>query len=321
MRNRLLTLLVTIVLLPAGGCSGPTEDPVRVGLLVWPPYELAYLARERDYFDSGRVELVTFHTPAEMVRSYRFGIIDAMYVTSQFVLTNTGGMGDSRIVHVIDFSAGGDALLSQPDIVEPAQLKGKRVGMEAGPLGAYTLTRALDRTELDRSDVEIVFIDTPDQLPAFEAGELDAIATYEPTRSVLLKKGANELFNSIAIPLEIIDVLIARDWLIESDHDKLAELLRGVDRALSDFRREPEATAAIMAERQGLTVDEFLQAMRGVRLLNLQENLALFRGTDDRLYRGLQRQAEVMEEAEMLARRPDIPTLVDDRILEEALAR
>lgn len=310
--------ILLALILPLHGCEVPPE-PVRVGLLVWPPYELAHLARDRGYFEADAVELVTFHTPAEMVRSYRFGIIDAMFVTSQFALTNATGMADSRIIYVIDFSYGGDTLLAQASIDSPEELRGKRVGMEAGPLGAYTLVRALHETPISRQDVEIVFIDTPDQLEAFRSGLVDAVATYEPTRSKLLNEGANELFNSESIPLEIIDVLIARKPVIEDHAKQLTALLRGVDRALADYRAEPARHAELMAARQGLTVADFQRAMNGVRLLNLEENLALLSGEDERLLRGLKRQCDVMHKAGMLESIPPVEPLINSEIVKRAV--
>ena len=310
-------LLLVAMLAISGACSPPAE-PVRIGLLVWPPYELAQLALERDYADSSDIELVSYQTPAEMVRSYRFGILDAMFVTSQFALTNAANMADSSIIYVIDFSYGGDALLAQPSIESVDDLLGKRIGMEAGPLGAYTLVRALHGSEVSRDNMEIVFIDTPDQLKAFESGQVDAVATYEPTVSKLLKNGANELFNSRSIPLEIIDVLLVRDEVVNERPELLAELLQGLDSALADYRAEPETTASAVAARQGLTPAEFQRAMDGVRLLNLQENLALLSGTDPRLLRGLERQNEVMHQAGMLTSIPEIEMIIDDRIVEKA---
>ncbi|MDX1443018.1 MAG: ABC transporter substrate-binding protein [Gammaproteobacteria bacterium] len=317
MSKRLRKIVTILAAALVVGCEAPPE-PVRVGMLVWPPYELAHLAQHRGYFETDRVELVDFRTPAEMVRSYRYGIIDAMYVTSQFALTNADSLADSRIVHLIDFSYGGDALLASTGIRDASELEGKRVGMEAGPLGAYTMIRALEDHGLAREDVEIVFVDTPYQLDAFRAGRIDALATYEPTRTQLLELGAHELFNSRAIPLEIIDVLLARDEVIETKAVMLAELVRGVDRALADYRSSPDESVALMASRQGISPTAFEEAMDGVRLLNLEDNLALLSGNDERLKRGLVRQCDVMLQAGMIESAPDIERLIDIRIVEMA---
>lgn len=305
----------TALLLGSHGCSRP-EEPVRIGVLVWPPYELAYLAHEKGYFDTSSIELVDFLSPAEMVRSYRFGLIDAMFVTSQFALTNANNLADSRIIYVVDFSAGGDSLIAQPGIESAAELKGKRVGVEAGPLGLYTLERALEGSGISRDDIELVYLDTPDQKTAFETKRIDAVATYEPTRSQLLKQGANDLFNSKEIPLEIIDVIIAKERAIDSSREEFAEFIEGVEQALVDFRENPKLAAEIMIEREQLSVPEFLLAMQGMHLVDLDENRALLLGDDERLLHGLQRQCDVMVDAGILDSRPNIRQIIDTSVVE-----
>lgn len=308
-------VLGTAILQTLTACSRP-EEPVRIGVLVWPPYELAYLAREKQYFDTSTVELVDFLSPAEMVRNYRFGLIDAMFVTSQFSLTNAENLIDSRIIYVVDFSAGGDSLMVQPEIESLAELEGKKVGVEAGPLGAYTLERALESANLSREDIELVFLDTPDQKTAFETGRVDAVATYEPIRSQLLKQGATELFNSREIPLEIIDVVLAKKGIIDRRYQELARFIQGVDRALQDFRKNPKDSAVIMVEREQLSVPEFLLAMEGVHLVDLEENRELLLGEDTRLLQGLRKQCEVMTAAGILDSQPNIRGLIDTRVVE-----
>lgn len=310
-------LVLILVALSLGACDKP-RDPVRIGLLVWPPYELAYLARARSYYDQSAIELVDYVTPAEMVRSYRFGLIDAMFTTSQFALANTDTLAASRIVYAIDYSSGGDTLLAHPDIERLADLEGMRVGMEAGPLGAYVVARAFAGTGLSRDDINIVFVDTADQKSAFESDELDAVATYEPTRTKLLQQGARELFNSKAIPLEIIDVIIVKDHVIAERSSDLANFVQGVDRALQQFRAEPEKAAEIMVTRERLSIDEFLLAMDGTHLFSLEDNRKLLSGEDPRLLEGLATQREVMEEAGLLEREPVLEEILDASVVEAA---
>lgn len=314
MRSVLIVLFAVLMLTPTG-CSKPKE-PIRIGVLVWPSYELAYLAHEKSYFDSSRVELIDFLSPAEMVRSYRFGLIDAMFVTSQFALINAERLVDSRIIYVLDFSAGGDALIAQAGIRSIEQLKGKRIGIEAGPTGAYMLERAMQGSAISRNDVELVFLDTPDQKAAFETGAVDAVSTYEPTRSQLLKQGASELFNSREIPLEIIDVIIAKQSAIDSSRQELADFIVSIDRALADFQAMPKEMAAIMVEREHLSVPEFLLAIEGIHLVSLEENRSLMLGDDQRLLEGLRQQCAIMLQAGIMEQHPQIGKIIDTSVIE-----
>jgi NitT/TauT family transport system substrate-binding protein len=291
---------------------------VRIGVLVWPPYELAYLARGKGYTEEANIELVDYQTPAEMVRSYRFGLIDGMFVPSIFVLANADNLDSARIIYIINFSDGGDSLLARPGIDSIAELRGKRIGMEAGPLGAYMLARALHPHGLTREDVELVFVDTPDQKVSFESGLVDAVATYEPTRTQLLQTGANELFSSREIPLEIIDVIIVRQPVVNSHRKDLAIFVRSMNQALDIFHAEPEASAAIMTKRESISVREFLTAIDGMYLLSLEENHALLTGKDARFRDSLELQSDIMTEADIIADKPDVNNLIDTRVISEA---
>lgn len=300
-------------------CQAPRE-PLRVGLLVWPPYDLAYVAEQDGFIDDQAIAFIEFQSPAEAVRSYRHDLIDAIFVTTQFALSNIDSMADTKIVYVVDFSTGGDSLLARPGIEKPEDLKGKRVGVEAAPLGAYMLIRALGMTGLTLDDVETVFVDTPEQFAAFKDGRIDAVAVYEPVRTRMLNAGANEIFNSRSMPLEIIDALLAKKRTIESRRDQLAALVDGLDRALQKYRADPDRIARRMADRHAMTAEEFKRAMNTVELLDLETNARLLAGQDDRLRKGLLRQCRVMKKAGLLRTIPDLEPLLERSIVSKAMS-
>lgn len=307
--------LAAIVLVAA--CR-PSPEPLRVGLLAWPPYDLAHLAIERDLLDDDRFKLVNFQTPAEIVRSFRYGLIDAMFVTSHFALSTLRDVGDTRIIYIVDVSVGGDALLARPPIDSAEDLEGATVGVEVSPLGMYTLIRALGVLGLERDDIEIVNVDTPDHFRAWQDGNLDALVTYEPTRSLVRMHGAVELFSSAEIPYEILDVLVVRERTIAENRPALVDFVRSFDRALAAYRADPRAAAGVMARRHPLGVDEFLQAMGGVQLFDLEKNVELLTGEDGTIIDALEQQCRVMQKAGMLLTIPDLDPLIDASLVVQA---
>ncbi|WP_376695608.1 ABC transporter substrate-binding protein [Wenzhouxiangella sp. EGI_FJ10305] len=300
-------------------CTAP-EEPLRVGVLAWPPYDLAYLALEEDLLDPEQFNLVSFQTPSELVRSFRYGLIDVMFTTSHFAVSMLHEVGDTRVIYLIDTSLGGDALLARPG-VDADDLKGARIGVEVAPLGMYTLMRALDVLGLDRDEVEIVNIDTADQFDAWSDREIDALVTYEPTRSRLLDQGAVEVFSSKSIPNEILDVIVVKERTINAYRGALVALVGGLDRATSAYRRDPEATTQIMARRQAMSVERFSRAMAGVELFDLSANLDMMTGENRQLLDALEKQCRAMTKAGMLVGTPDLKRLIDSSIVEEAARR
>jgi NitT/TauT family transport system substrate-binding protein len=313
--RRLPMILLLLSLL--GACSSP-EPPIRVATLPWPPYDLIHLADQLDRLDRKKVQLVEFQTPAEVVRAYRYDLVDVMLVTSHFALSTIAERPDTRIIYFIDVSLGGDALLTRADIESPEQLRGRRIGIEAAPLGTYTLIRALQHLELDRDDVSIVEVDTPDQGEAFLSGSIDAVVTYDPTRTMLLEQGANQLFGSEQIPYEIVDVVVARDAVVETRPDALVELIRGVGEGLERFRQQPAVHARELARRHGVTADAYLGTLQAVELFDLDANRAIFDDPDGPVWSGLQNQCEIMTREGLLIREPSLEPLLDRRIVDRA---
>lgn len=313
-------LQLVLVLLVLGSCKAP-EPPLRVATLPWPPYDLVHLADQLELLDRTRVELIEFQTPAEVVRAYRYDLVDVMLVTSHFALSTLSDRPDTRIFYAINVSLGGDALLSQPELEDAADLRGRRVGIEAAPLGTYTLIRALQHLEIDRSDITIVQVDTPDQADAFLSGALDAVVTYDPTRSRLLEYGANQLFSSDQIPFEIIDVMVARDALVAERPDDLAELVRAFNRGLELYRASPDQYSRELARRHDVSPEAYRRTLQAVELYDLRTNLQLFEASDGPFRRGLDQQCRIMADEGLLVSAPALDRLLDARILEFASSK
>lgn len=306
--------LLLILALTQCACA-PKREPLRVGVLVWPPYELAYLARAENYFPADEVELVDYQSPAEVTRAYRHGLIDAFFLTTQFLLSGRAGLADSRIAYVIDYSAGGDSLLARPGIENLEALAGHTLAVEASPLGGYMLQSALESAKLDRSDLTLLFADTPDQVDAYMSGKADAVITYEPYRTRLLNAGARELFSSGSLPGEIIDALIASESSLDENAAELRHFVKGLERARSLLAREPDRALKRMMVREQLDEESFRHALHGARLITLEENRHLLGGAHPPLAQNLSLQAERMQRAGIGQPLENPEALIDARLV------
>lgn len=298
------------------GCAAE-KPPLRIGVLVWPPYELAYLAEERGYLDGTRIELVDYQTPAEVTRAFRYGLIDAFFLTTQFALPGARQLQGSRIAYVIDFSVGGDAVLARPEIQGLSDLAGKSIAVEASPLGGYMLQRLLDFAGLSRADVRLRYVDTPDHVDAYASGAVDAVITYEPYRSRVLTLGAHEIFSSRRIPGEIVDVLIVPEAVLDERTADLRDFVMGLERARLYLEDSREDALAVMAEREKLSPALLSRALEGVRLISLEENRQMLTGSDPTLRTLLERQAEVMRRAGLAPETVGFDRLIEPRLVKE----
>lgn len=313
--DRLRILLCGLVI-TLGSCSAP-EPPLRVGLLLWPPYELTVLAQHEGWYPEGSVRILEYQSPIQLSRAFRSGQVDVALTTSHISLSLAQDGIDHRIIYVVDHSQGGDALMARPEVESLEGLAGRTVGVEPSPLGMYVLGRVLDRADLGRSDISVMPLDIPQQRSAYVNGRVDAVLTYEPVRSRLRAEGARELFNSQEIPHEIIDVVIARKAVVDARPERLRTMLSGMDRALSYLREEPDSALPLMASRALMDAGDFQLALEGAHLLDMEENAQWLIGDPSPFTDALRVQMEYMQAMGMLSGPVDVQSLVDARFLRQ----
>ena len=252
------------------------EQPLRIGTNVWPGYEPLYLAAEREQWPQRLgLRLVEFPSATEVIRAFRNRALEAAALTLDEVLVLQEAGLPLKVVTVLDISAGGDVILARPDITEPGALRGRRIGVESGALGAYVLTRALELNGMQLDQVEVVHLDVSAHERAYMDGSIDAVVTFEPVRTRLLAAGARELFSSREIPGEIVDVLVVHEEVLERHRGRLEQLVAGWFRALHYMAGEPAAAAAFTARRLKVSPEEVLASYRGLELPGVADNARL----------------------------------------------
>ena len=301
------------------GCIPSPEPAVRVGLVVWPGYEPAFLARDLGYLDSTAVELVDFRSPTESLRAYRHGVIDVVATTLDYALELRAHDSTSRVILVLDVSHGGDAIVARREFRSLRELRGSRVGVDASALANYMLLRALEIHGMTLRDVELVPLSITDQAEALADGEVSAVVTYEPMRTQLTRAGARTLFDSRRIPGELVDVLVARRTLVEERPEVLRGLAAAWFRARDYLQSEPADAARRVAAREAVTPEQFLHSMQGVRLPDRHENRRLLSGEDSSLHRVSRQLESVMRRARLLPAGGSRGSLFDDSVLPPAV--
>lgn len=270
-------LAIMVLVLALAACSAPSP-PLRVGLLAWPPYEIAKLADSLGYFGEGRIEIVEFESPAEARRAYSVGSLDLVALTLDYAFDLGIRADEDRVILLIDESRGGDAVIGRTRLDRLADLRGMRIGMEPGPLGAHMLRSLLTAAQLRPSDVTLVHLDIPDQSSAFASNDIDAVITYEPVRTELINRGGVELFSSRQMPGEIVDAFIARARDVEDRTADFRHFTSGWFRALDELRSNPADSIARMASSLGMTEDDFSAALQGVYMMDRAENRSRLAG-------------------------------------------
>ena len=281
-------------------CMRNAEPPLRIGTNVWIGSEPLYLARELGHFDPKTIQLVEYPSASEVLRAFRNQAIDGMVISLDELFGLAVDGLQPRIVLVADVSHGADVVVGRSDMKGMPDLKGRRVAVESGALGAYVLSRALALNGMQAGDVEIVHLESNEQPNAFRNGLVDAAVTFDPYRTQLLKAGATTLFDSTRIPGEIVDLIAVRENVLADRADALQALLAGWFKAIDYLEREPQDAARRMGVRQQATGEQFLESLRGLHIPSREENLKMLGGTKPEIVVTGGRLMNLMLEAKLL---------------------
>jgi NitT/TauT family transport system substrate-binding protein len=282
------------------GCVRDPESALRIGTNVWIGSEPLYLARELGRLDPKVVQLVEYPSASEVLRAFRNQAIDGMVISLDELFGLAVDGLQPRIILVVDVSHGADAVVGRSGMRTMKDLKGKRVAVESGALGAFVLSRALALSGMHASDVKVVHLESNEQPSAFEKGQVDGAVTFDPYREQLLRAGARTLFDSTQIPGEIVDLVAVRASVLEQQPKAVQALLSGWLNATDYLRREPKDAARRMGIRQQTSGEQFLKGLQGLHIPSREENLRMLGGAKPELAAAGRRLMALMLEAKLL---------------------
>lgn len=266
------TLVALLLVFVFSGCMKCKQEPIKIGTNVRVGYEPLYLARKQGFFNDIPVSLVQMTSSADVIRAFRNKLIDCASLTLDEAFVLMQDDKEVRIQFVMDVSNGADALLAKPQIKSLKELKGKRVGVESSTVGAYTLCRALEYGRLKPNDISIVVTFTEGQLEAYLSGKLDAVVSFEPMKTKLIQAGANVLFDSHAIPNEILDVFVVRNGFYQSRKEDFDAIEEQWYRSLDYLQQDPDSSALFIGRRLGFSAEEFKNSLHGIKFPSKEEN-------------------------------------------------
>ena len=300
-------LLLSIAL---PGCAKPPAEPLHVATNTWVGYEPLYLARSLQYLPESCAVLHEMPNSSAVIKAFRNNAIDVAALTLDEALLLLQDGIDARILLVMDISNGADVLLVHPGIKNIGGLKGKRVGAESLALGAYMLSRALEKGGLRPEDITLVPTTYDAHEEAYLSGKIDAVVTFEPVKSKLLAKGARILFDSSMIPNQIVDVLVVRPDAVKGNPAAFRDLEAAWYRALQYLRANPKEACRLLAAREGVSAAQFAESLHGIVIPDEKDNRRLLSGE---LLASAQRMAQVMLHEKLLKKTIE-PALLFDRL-------
>lgn len=270
-------LLVLPLLAALISCDRARPTPLRIGLNPWVGTAFLHLAEVKGFFaDEGvDVRIVEYSSMADVRRGMELGQLDMAGVTAVEAL-HVYEHSDRvhQVVLVTDYSVGADAVLAREHVRSIADLKGKRIGVEAGSLNLYVLSRALEGTGLGLGDMTVVPTNQSEMAAAMAAGTLDCAVTYAPFDAAVRRAArVNELYTTREAPDALPNFLVADCHLFPRRSKEVSKVLRAWRRAIAYATEHPQEAHQVMADRLVMPPDDLTAVLGGsVRVVSAEEN-------------------------------------------------
>ncbi len=278
-RNIITFLLIaTMLLLFVYISSNPYEvkpQTIRLGITQWPGFEYLFIAKKQGFFNQAGldIELVELSSLAEVRRAFERGKIDGMAATIVEVLEAYKYSDQvAQPIAVISFSNGANEILGNKALNNMKDLKGKKIGVEAGSFSSYLVSSALNLNNIDYSEVVVIPMDLHKLPKALKAGKVDAITAYPPF-SIAIKKQleVNVLFDSSLIPHQLLDVISINKNVLNNNPNLQRSFFAAWKNTLDYVENNPEESYQTLTERLHVSIKDFKDSMKLISLVGAEQ--------------------------------------------------
>lgn len=300
MRN--LFYLVCLFLF-AVACSPRDESKItlKLGANIWPGYAPLFYGQENKFIDSQKVKIMQMGSSSEVIREFKSKNIQIAALTIDEVLRLTSEGIPLKVILVLDFSKGADALIAKSSFSKFEDLKGKRIGVEDSALGGFFFQRGLEINGLSERDFKVIKFPFDQHEAAFLSNKVDAIVTFEPIRTKLLKAGGKILFDSSQIQGEIVDVLVASDDVYLKYPQQISHLIKGWFETLTFISSHENQSLGWLSQRVGISSIEYESSLEGIHFPTKAENSNYIYGPNPMLSKAFYRIGQYMKSNQMIS--------------------
>ncbi|MBV1887397.1 MAG: ABC transporter substrate-binding protein [Parvibaculaceae bacterium] len=314
--QKFIFLLATLLFAGLAACDETPERPLRFGSTLWPGYEPPFIIGEFNPEADKTLIPIQFLSATEVTQAFRNGALDVIALTLDETITLEALGADVVIILIADISNGGDVILAREGINSVKDLAGKKVAVESTALGAFMLTRALEKNDMVAQDILPILTTSDRMVSIYTKGDVDAVVTFEPHRTKILRLGAKEVFTSRDMPGEIIDVVVVARSLLETRPEALKKFVDLWLEAIEIINTTDRADALI-ARRNQLTVEEVRESYEGLTLPNRFANQVFFKNDASKITILTKRLEKVLFKNHLIQHDIEVGQLYDGRFIAE----
>lgn len=336
-KRYLVLLMILIMSVSLVGCNaknkeasskgeGAKSGKIKIGTSPYPAWYVWYIAKEEGIFEKYGldIELVYFPVYSDSLQAFNSGKIDMLNIATCDTIAPYNGGVDFKVVLINDNSNGADGLVAKKNYKSVADLKGQKVVTEYGTIEHFFLLKALEAAGLSEKDIEYTNMTVNDSGTAMVAGAVEAACVWEPSLTLALDNGKNNLlYSSADTPGLIPDLVVASDKLIKNNREDVTKLVQIWYDALAFYNENPNKAAEDMAKYAEVSVEDMKGMMAGSKLFSMQENLdAMTQKKEDYSYLPytISETAAFLKSVNMVDKVPEKPEeLIDASFIEEVM--
>ena len=309
-------IFACFIMFTLAGCMDNSPPQISIGANVWPGYEPLFLGREKGYYQKLNVKLVEYRSASQVIDGLRSGLIDMAALTLDEAIKVKSNGTPLKIILIFDISDGADALVAAAEYDAISKLKGKKIGIEHSALGAYFFQRFIDINQLKREDFQLIGVDIDGHLQAIERQQVDAVVTFEPVKSKILRRGGHVLFDSSVLPNEIIDVLVVTDVGYQRiGKEAIQNFINQYWQAASSFIKSPKQNYQLINKRLKLSPEELHYTYQQLHIPDINEQLSIM-AHDGLGQKTVDNYNQVLLDMGLIEQKCDCSELFDPRFIE-----
>jgi NitT/TauT family transport system substrate-binding protein len=226
------------------------------------------VAKKAGIFDKHNIEaeIFTFSYGIDTINAAILGETDSAEAMDFAVASRFSESNKLRILATITTAnpAGSHLYVRHNDIKSPADIKGKRIGVQKATANEYTWAKLLEKYGIDKNGVTYVYLGSnAELLAAYQANEIDALWV-----SADLEKAVNEIPSSRNLG-NVYDLtgylqrgfLLLDAGVLARDPAGVERFLKALEEATVFIKEHPEETAQIAYEDLKLPVDAALKSI------------------------------------------------------------
>lgn len=314
-----MSLTVTVSCAPTQTQTG-NPTPVRMGYSAWPGWFPWKVAEEEKLFEVNNVavNLTWFDGYLDSINALTAGQLDANTQTLNDTIASVAAGSDQVIVLVNDNSTGNDKIIVREGINSIADLKGKKIAVEEGTVDHFLLLLGLENAGLTQADIELQPLETGAAAAAFVGEQVDAVGVFAPfTTQALKRPGSKELFSSKDFPGAIPDHLVVSRQLLQERPQDVQALVNTWFDTVNYIEQNREKAEQIMANRAGVSVEDYQTYAAGTQIFTLEDNLKAFTPGNDMssLDYAADKIGNFLVESGLAKQKPDASKIFDDRFV------